>query len=49
MTEVISPPPMVTLNQEGAIPLNGSPQFGRSKGVLNDSSVDVFRTCADPG
>ena len=45
MTEVISPPPMVTLNQEGAIPLNGSPQFGRSK----DSSVDVFRTCADPG
>ncbi|CAI8057658.1 hypothetical protein GBAR_LOCUS31416 [Geodia barretti] len=52
MTEVIRPP-TVTINQEGEIPMrespDGSPQFGRDKAVLRNSSVDVFRTCADPG
>jgi hypothetical protein len=49
MTEVA---PAVTSNQEGDPPLKGTndetAQFGVEKAHRN-SSVDVFRTCADPG
>ena len=52
MTEVLHPR-TITFNQEGDVPANNgaddkSTQFGRDKS-LRDSSVDVFRTCADPG
>ena len=44
--------PAVTSNQKGDAPLNGTndeaPEFGVEK-MHRNSSVDVFRTCADPG
>ena len=39
----------ISVNSNGTADNNNLTEYGRDKKSLGDSSVDVFRTCADPG